>query len=353
MIRNNLVYANGGDALGLLGCWSEWECGTQTSSRATVINNTFWRNALVSTDGDTAEIAIKEDSDLATFRNNIVGYERGPAFYTDGTTFSSSDYNGFFALGTAELASLDGVDVRNLEQWKARGFDRNSAEADPLFVSARDFHLRSSAGWFGASRELEGAPSDSPFLDFGDPATPIGQQRAPNRGRVNLGAYGGTEEASLTPVKLAIESGNGQQARAGEAVADPLLVTVQFVDGTPAVGVAVRFEVASGDGQLSVAEVVTSDKGGAAVRLTMGTAGATKVRAWLPEALNGGEVTFEATAVGTPSDGGTDAGTGEQASLEVRCGCTTSGTPAVFVLLLLLAVARRRSRYFDFNGAPH
>ena len=38
----------------------------------------------------------------------------------------------------------------------------------------------------------------SPCIDAGDPASPVGQEPQPNGNRVNLGAYGGTSQASLS-----------------------------------------------------------------------------------------------------------------------------------------------------------
>jgi len=36
----------------------------------------------------------------------------------------------------------------------------------------------------------------SPCIDAGDPMNPIGLEPFPNSGRINMGAYGGTSEAS-------------------------------------------------------------------------------------------------------------------------------------------------------------
>jgi len=36
----------------------------------------------------------------------------------------------------------------------------------------------------------------SPCVDTGDPGSPVGREPFPNGGRVNMGAYGGTAEAS-------------------------------------------------------------------------------------------------------------------------------------------------------------
>jgi outer membrane protein assembly factor BamB len=51
------------------------------------------------------------------------------------------------------------------------------------------------------------APS-SPTIDAGDPQTPVGDEPAPHGDRVNLGAFGGTTEATPTPL-FASRSGGG------------------------------------------------------------------------------------------------------------------------------------------------
>ena len=60
-----------------------------------------------------------------------------------------------------------------------------------------DYHLQSTAGsWHGGTFSADGA--DSPCIDAGDPTAPVGAEPAPNGGRINLGAYGGTAQASKT-----------------------------------------------------------------------------------------------------------------------------------------------------------
>jgi len=39
----------------------------------------------------------------------------------------------------------------------------------------------------------------SPAIDAGDPAAPVDLEPAPNGGRLNLGAFAGTPEASRSP----------------------------------------------------------------------------------------------------------------------------------------------------------
>ncbi len=67
-----------------------------------------------------------------------------------------------------------------------------------------DYHLKSQAGRWDPNEghptgPLRGWTIDevmSPCIDAGDPNSPIGHEPFPNGGRVNMGAYGGTVEAS-------------------------------------------------------------------------------------------------------------------------------------------------------------
>lgn len=70
---------------------------------------------------------------------------------------------------------------------------------DPLFANpaAGDYHLRSRAGrWDGVRRAWVRDEATSPAVDAGDPAANYAAEPQPNGGRVNLGCYGNTAEAS-------------------------------------------------------------------------------------------------------------------------------------------------------------
>ena len=74
-------------------------------------------------------------------------------------------------------------------------------DADPRDPNAvwleGDYHLRSRAGRW--DRDSQGWVRDditSPCVDAGDPNTPVADEPLPNGGRINMGAYGGTSEAS-------------------------------------------------------------------------------------------------------------------------------------------------------------
>jgi hypothetical protein len=73
--------------------------------------------------------------------------------------------------------------------------------ADPLFAdpSAGDFHLRSTSGRWDprAGRWVEDG-EHSPGIDAADPGHEVGDEPRPNGGRLNLGAFGGTTQASMS-----------------------------------------------------------------------------------------------------------------------------------------------------------
>ena len=80
-------------------------------------------------------------------------------------------------------------------------------EADPFFGDPNngDYHLMSQAGRWTSASSVEPDPNSqswvqdavtSPCIDAGNPDSPIGLEPFPNGGRINMGAYGGTIEAS-------------------------------------------------------------------------------------------------------------------------------------------------------------
>ncbi|MHC4477480.1 MAG: right-handed parallel beta-helix repeat-containing protein, partial [Planctomycetota bacterium] len=62
---------------------------------------------------------------------------------------------------------------------------------------AGDYHLQSGVGrWDPNSESWVLDDMTSPCIDKGDPNSPVGDEPDPNGGRVNMGVYGGTAEAS-------------------------------------------------------------------------------------------------------------------------------------------------------------
>jgi hypothetical protein len=74
-----------------------------------------------------------------------------------------------------------------------------------------DYHLKSEAGRWTLANWVESDPNSknwvldevtSPCIDRGDPSSPVGDEPMPNGGIINMGAYGGTREASMSIGRL-------------------------------------------------------------------------------------------------------------------------------------------------------
>jgi len=86
-------------------------------------------------------------------------------------------------------------------------------DADPLFADPEngDYHLKSTSGrWDPTAEGGAGAwvydDVTSPCIDAGDPDAAFSLEPLPNGGRINMGAYGGTAEASKSSVILSVTS---------------------------------------------------------------------------------------------------------------------------------------------------
>ncbi len=79
------------------------------------------------------------------------------------------------------------------------GWDGDGNIADnPLFSELGDLRLLSENGrWDGSAWVVDAMTS--PCVDAGNPADNIGAEPAPNGGIINMGAFGGTDQASMTP----------------------------------------------------------------------------------------------------------------------------------------------------------
>ena len=95
-------------------------------------------------------------------------------------------------------------------RWDAKGTPMD--ESDDFYV-AGDYHLKSQTGRFDPNTQAWVQDDiTSPCIDAGDPNNPIGLEPFPNGGRINMGAYGGTTEASKSyfggPVCVTVLAGD-------------------------------------------------------------------------------------------------------------------------------------------------
>ncbi len=135
------------------------------------------------------------------------------------------NYNDLFTengalIGLLSSSSL-GKELGSVNAWyNEYGQESASLSHDPQFVDSRrlNFHLQSTAGHWTSSGFVND-DSTSALLDAGNPTVAVGEEQAPNAGRINLGRYGGTDEASKTPDEgaLVLISLNDGGKASGEA----------------------------------------------------------------------------------------------------------------------------------------
>jgi hypothetical protein len=144
---------------------------------------------------------------VPTVVNNTIVHNRGAALYLDWTTYSlvpgaSSQVsnniiweNEIYVEPTVEPGEY-AVRFNDIQGgWNGEG----NLEVDPLFAdpASRDYHLKSQTGrWDPRAGFWVTDGVTSPCIDAGDPAMAVGDEPAPNGGRIDMGAYGGTTQAS-------------------------------------------------------------------------------------------------------------------------------------------------------------
>jgi len=111
-------------------------------------------------------------------------------------------HNGGTTLVIADAVSMNAVTYSNIQG----GYVGNgNIDQDPLFadMTSEDYHLQSSDGRYDPRSGVWIHDSArSPSIDAGDPMLPATEEPAPNGGRINMGAYGRTREASKSPEHL-------------------------------------------------------------------------------------------------------------------------------------------------------
>jgi hypothetical protein len=121
---------------------------------------------------------------------NCIIYHSSPIIVASGATLNISycDLEG----------GWDGIFSSGIVNWGPGNID-----TDPCFARLGnwqiegDYHLKSQAGrWDPCTESWIQDDVTSLCIDAGNPMSPIGNEPFPNGGRINLGAYGGTVEAS-------------------------------------------------------------------------------------------------------------------------------------------------------------
>lgn len=181
LLRNSLVIGSASPAVSLAG------------GAITILNNTLA--------GSGTQIR-KTGGGNAVLENNIVvadGLDRFCLQWDEGTV--QADYNNYVVRNGAWIGNRFGWWEKLLYWQRASEQDTHSLALEPRFAdeAAGDYHLKSATGRWSASGWTNDAVY-SPCIDVGNPLTVSWtNESAPNGYRVNMGAYGGTAQASQSP----------------------------------------------------------------------------------------------------------------------------------------------------------
>jgi len=174
-------------------------------SMCTISNNVIARNsALVGG-------AIMNIASGSSITNNTIVYNRPGALYLEpmasdlfGDPQTALIANNIIWHNEVYMQDNVGPDEYTIHfndiqgGWEGEG----NIDKDPVFANpdADDYHLQSQAGrWDPIGKAWVTDPVTSPCIDAGDPTSEVDQEPAPNGQRVDMGAYGGTEQASKSP----------------------------------------------------------------------------------------------------------------------------------------------------------
>ena len=182
-IANCSIVANGGAGI---------EMYPRKSARFTVYNRPEISNSIIAANGLQGIFG----GIPAITNSTIVDNLQGGIYGSRPTVTNSIIYFNDNAQIAESIATVTYSDIQG--SWPGIG----NIDADPLFADPdnSDYHLKSKAGrWNPGSQSWFEDNLTSPCIDKGDPASHVGDEPVPNGGIINLGAYGGTAQASMTP----------------------------------------------------------------------------------------------------------------------------------------------------------
>lgn len=115
--------------------------------------------------------------------------------------------------------------------WNSNGTPNDSN--DDFWVDG-DYHLKSQAGRYDPVTDSWVIDDQtSPCIDAGDPGSLIGDEPEPNGGIINMGAYGGTAEASLSPPE---EVNVNEDDDGTQVILEPGQILVVTLESNPTTG---------------------------------------------------------------------------------------------------------------------
>jgi hypothetical protein len=182
-VANNLI----ADNAAYYGSGISWFKG-----KPTIVNNTIACNSST-LNSFTCGIAVDPGEPLSFIKNNIIAFNNNGAgiYGLSEIAPASFAYNNVFANSTGNYGG------KLADQTGRNG----NMSANPFFFDTpnKDFHLKSRAGrWDANGRSWLTDTVTSPCIDAGDPNDNFADELWPHGRRINMGAYGGTPQASMS-----------------------------------------------------------------------------------------------------------------------------------------------------------
>lgn len=184
---------------------------------AGTLTETVFKNCVISSNGAASGAGLYTESvpgsprctvtvAHGTIAHNQVPYpQRSGALYSAGTDLLVTNSilwgNGANPLVVSDSVLTYPVTYSDVEY----GYlGEGNLNQDPLFANsgAGDYHLQSQYGRYDPAWGWRTDGNSSPCIDAGDRSMSAADEPSPNGGRVNLGAYGATREASKSPEYL-------------------------------------------------------------------------------------------------------------------------------------------------------
>ncbi len=156
-----------------------------TLDQVTVVNNIYDNAGVASTKTRGSAIFVERSSKVS-IKNSIFWNNGSDVFFVDSGCSIDMKYSvapnkcsggGTCSVGTGVLQPTDVFFVNEAKD---------------------DYHLKSTAGHYAAGAWIKDLDL-SPAIDKADPAQPYSTEPTPNGARADVGAFGGTTEASKTP----------------------------------------------------------------------------------------------------------------------------------------------------------
>jgi len=190
-IRNNII-KNNSNGFYIYG-------SEESPSNPAIINNTIVNNE---NNGITLRVMVSPVIVNNIITGHITGINHNYVIGSPTLNYNNLWRNDVNYMRNNEVDdTLAGPDSISVDPYFAEPgyWDLNGTPDDPnddIWIDG-DYHLKSQAGrWDTNSQSWIQDDVTSPCIDAGDPNSPIGHEPFPNGGRINMGAYGGTPEAS-------------------------------------------------------------------------------------------------------------------------------------------------------------